>query len=243
MERVRRAFVGELLGTFLLVLLTVGSAANAVLAPRLNPGAYGYDTLALGSGLAVLVGILAARNASGAHLNPAVTLALALGGFFPWRFVPAYLLAQFLGAFLGALGAYLAYGAGLEAQGLPNVFSTGPGALRLEPEAPYPWGNGAVAEALGTFALMLVILRAGRDGRLVALWVALTVAAVGYGLGGPGGFALNPARDLGPRALAWLVGVPGAAHPYALVPAFFPVLGAWLALPVHRLLERGSAGG
>lgn len=94
MRIIGRAFVGEVLGTLLLVLLTVGSAANAVLQPRLSPGAYGYDSLALGSGLAVLVGVLASRFLSGAHLNPAVTLALAAGRLFPWRLVPLYLVAQ-----------------------------------------------------------------------------------------------------------------------------------------------------
>lgn len=232
--RLQRAFLGEALGTFLLVLLTVGSAANAVLGPRLTPGAYGYDTLALGSGLAVLVGVLVSRALSGAHLNPAVTLGLALGGFFPWRLVPLYLFGQFMGGFLGALGAYLAYREGLLAQGLPNVFSTGPGFLRTAPEALYGWSGPMVAEVLGTFALMAVILFAGRDGRLLPLWLALTVAAVGYGLGGPGGFALNPARDLSPRLLAWLLGVEGAASPYAWVPALGPVLGAFLAVALHR---------
>ncbi|APD10545.1 MULTISPECIES: MIP/aquaporin family protein [Thermus] len=230
----QRAFLGELLGTFLLVLLTVGSAANAVLGPRLTPGAYGYDTLALGSGLAVLVGVLVSRALSGAHLNPAVTLGLALGGFFPWRLVPLYLFGQFMGGFLGALGAYLAYREGLLAQGLPNVFSTGPGFLRTAPEALYGFWGPMVAEVLGTFALMAVILFAGRDGRFLPLWLALTVAAVGYGLGGPGGFALNPARDLSPRLLAWLLGVEGAASPYAWVPALGPVLGAALAVALHR---------
>ncbi|WP_243030448.1 MIP/aquaporin family protein [Thermus altitudinis] len=231
-----RAFWGEVLGTSLLVLLTVGSTANALLKPRLE--AIGYDALALGSGLAVLVGVLASRPLSGAHLNPAVTLALAAGGFFPWRFVPLYLLAQGLGGFLGAGGAFLAYREGLMAQGMPNVFSTGPGFLRTEPETLYAWTGPAVAETLGTFALMSVILAAGKDGRIVALWLALTVAAVGYGLGGPGGFALNPARDLAPRLLAWILGVEGAGSSYFLVPALFPVLGALGAVGVYRLLSR-----
>ncbi|MFN4231712.1 MIP/aquaporin family protein [Thermus sp.] len=238
MRIVGRGFAGEVLGTFLLVLLTVGSAANAVLAPRLSPGAYGYDALALGSGLAVLVGVLASRSLSGAHLNPAVTLALAAGRLFPWRLVPLYLAAQFLGGFLGALGAFFAYREGLLAQGMPNVFSTGPGFLRTEPQALYTFSGPAVAETLGTFALMSVILAAGKDGRIVALWLALTVAAVGYGLGGPGGFALNPARDLAPRFLAWILGVEGAANSYLLVPALFPILGALGAVAAYRALDR-----
>lgn len=234
--RLAKAFIGELLGTFLLVLLTVGSAADALLEPRLFPGAYGYDAIALGSGLAVLVGVLASRPLSGAHLNPAVTLALAAFGLFPWRLVPLYLIGQFTGGFLGALGAFLAYGEGLIAQGMPNVFSTGPGFLRTAPEALYGWTGPAVAEALGTFALMAVILVAARDTRLLPLFLGLTVAAVGYGLGGPGGFALNPARDLSPRLLAGLLGVEGAASPYLLVPALFPLLGALGAtLLYHRL--------
>lgn len=231
---VRKAFIGEILGTGLLVLLTVGSAANALLEPRLSRGAYGYDAIALGSGLAVLVGVLASRPLSGAHLNPAVTLALAFGRFFPWRYVPLYLLGQFAGGFLGAMGAYLAYRDGLLAQGMPNVFHTGPGFLRTDPGALYGWMGPAAAEFLGTFALMAVILAAGRDGRLVALWLALTVAAVGYGLGGPGGFALNPARDLAPRLLAALLGVEGAINSYIMVPVFFPVLGALGAVLAYR---------
>lgn len=92
-----KAFIGELLGTFLPVLLTVGSAADALLELRLSPGAYGYDAIALGSGLAVLVGVLASRPLSGAHLNPAVTLALAAFGLFPWRLVPLYLIGHLPG--------------------------------------------------------------------------------------------------------------------------------------------------
>ncbi|MFN3178682.1 MAG: aquaporin [Thermus sp.] len=119
---------------------------------------------------------------------------------------------------------------------MPNVFSTGPGFLRTAPEALYGWTGPAVAEALGTFAIMAVILVAARDTRLLPLFLGLTVAAVGYGLGGPGGFALNPARDLSPRLLAGLLGVEGAASPYLLVPALFPLLGALGAtLLYHRL--------
>ncbi|WP_235283926.1 aquaporin [Thermus sp. 2.9] len=118
-----------------------------------------------------------------------MTLAFALGGLFPWRLVPLYLLAQFL----GAMGAYLAYREGL----VFNVFSTGPGFLRTAPEALYGWTGPAVAEALGTFALMAVILFAGKDGEIVALWLALTVAAVAYGFssGGPG---VRPEPGAGP---------------------------------------------
>jgi glycerol uptake facilitator protein len=221
-----REALGEALGTFLLVLLTVGSAANATLSPRLGPQAFGYDALALGSGLGVLVGVLCARPLSQAHLNPAVTLALALRGLFPWGKVLPYLLGQFLGGFLGALGAYLAYREGLLLQGMPNVFSTGPGLL--PGGGAYPWKEALAEEVLGTFTLMAVVLQA-RPAHLLPLWLGLTVAGVGYGLGGPGGFALNPARDLSPRLLASLLGAEGAASPYALVPLFGPLLGAGLA--------------
>lgn len=112
------------------------------------------------------------------------------------------------------MGAYLAYREGL----VQNVFSTGPGFLRTAPEALYGWTGPAVAEALGTFPLMAVILFAGKDGGIVALRLALTVAAVGHG---PGGFALNPVRDLSPK----LLGVEGAANPYALAPPSSPSWG------------------
>lgn len=126
------------MGTFLLVLLTVGSAANAALSPRLGPQAFGYDALALGSGLGVLVGVLCARPLSEAHLNPAVTLALALRGLFPWGKVFPYLLGQFLGGFLGALGTYLAYREGL-LQGVPNA---SPGPDLLPGGGASPWVGG-----------------------------------------------------------------------------------------------------
>ncbi|WP_038036926.1 MIP/aquaporin family protein [Thermus oshimai] len=216
-----REALGEALGTFLLVLLTVGSAANATLSPRLGPQAFGYDALALGSGLGVLVGVLCARPLSQAHLNPAVTLALALRGLFPWGKVFPYLLGQFLGGvFRGPRGLL----------GLPGGPPPPGDAQRLlhRPQ-PAPWRRGLPLEgSLGTFTLMAVVLQA-RPAHLLPLWLGLTVAGVGYGLGGPGGFALNPARDLSPRLLASLLGAEGAASPYALVPLFGPLLGAGLA--------------
>jgi len=186
---------------------------------------------------------------SGAHLNPAVTLALAFKRGFPWKKVIPYIIAQMIGAFLGAFAVYLVYRDGLVAAGMPNVWSTGPGAVFQESffQAAQATGVGsysmvtaAMAEFFGTMVLMWGILASGDaknmglKDNLGALLVGFTVLAVGLSLGGPSGYSINPARDLGPRLFGALVGTKGLFDGlYWLIP---PVLIPMIAGPVGAVL-------
>ncbi len=122
-------FIGEVFGTFILILLGDGVVANVGLAPRLAAPAYNWNTITLGWAFAVIVAVYVSAGVSGAHINPAVTLALAAKRDFPWSKVIPYIVAQMIGAFLGALGVYLVYRDGLVSAGLPNVWCTGPGSI------------------------------------------------------------------------------------------------------------------
>mgnify|MGYP001040436390 CR=1 FL=1 len=121
--------IGEVFGTFILILLGDGVVANVGLAPRLAAGAYNWNTITIGWAFAVIVAVYVSAGVSGAHLNPAVTIALAVKRDFPWSKVFPYIIAQVVGAFLGALGVYLVYMDGLKGAGMPNVWSTGPGSV------------------------------------------------------------------------------------------------------------------
>lgn len=239
--------IGEVFGTFILILLGDGVVANVGLAPRLWPGAYNWNTITIGWAFAVIIAVYVSAGVSGAHLNPAVTLALAAKRGFPWSKVLPYMVAQVLGAFLGAAGVYLAYRDGLVAAGMPNVWCTGPGSAF---EAAF-WGNGAavgisvpyslvtcmITEIIGTAVLLWGILASG-DSRNTGLMhnlgpflVGGTVLAVGLSLGGPSGYAINPARDFGPRLFGTLVGTKG------LFDGIY-----WLAAPIIATLIGGLVG-
>jgi glycerol uptake facilitator protein len=242
--------LGEVFGTFILILLGDGVVANVGLAPRLGPGAYNWNTITFGWAFAVIVAVYVSAGVSGAHLNPAVTIALATKRGFPWSKVFPYILAQIVGAFLGALGVYLVYRDGLVAAGVPNVWCTGPGSAF---EAAF-WGgvgsgtagsvsisysflNAAVAEIFGTAVLLWGILASGDSKNLGLMHnlgpflVGGTVLAVGLSLGGPSGYAINPARDFGPRLLGQLVGTQGLFDTgYWLIPIIFPIIGAVIGI-------------
>ena len=241
------ALIGEVFGTFILILLGDGVVANVGLSPRLNAGAYNWNTITIGWAFAVIVAVYVSAGVSGAHLNPAVTLALAVKRGFPWGKVLPYMFAQVLGCFLGAAGVFLAYRDGLVAAGMPNVWCTGPGSAF---EAAF-WGNGAVAavsvpyslvtciiaEIIGTAVLLWGVLASG-DSRNTGLLhnmgpflVGGTVLAVGLSLGGPSGYAINPARDFGPRLFGTLVGTTG------LFDGIY-----WLAAPIIATLIGGLVG-
>jgi glycerol uptake facilitator protein len=239
--------IGEVFGTFILILLGDGVVANVGLAPRLNAGAYNWNTITIGWAFAVVVAVYVSAGVSGAHINPAVTLALAVKRGFPWGKVLPYMVAQVFGAFLGAAGVYLVYRDGLVAAGMPNVWCTGPGSAF---EAAF-WGNGAVAAVSIPYSLMTCII-AEIVGTAVLLWGVLasgdarntglmhnlgpflvggTVLAVGLSLGGPSGYAINPARDFGPRLFGALVGTTG------LFDGIY-----WLAAPIIATLIGGIIG-
>ena len=132
----QRGLTGELIaetfGTFVLILLGDGVVANVGLAPRLAGTAYNWNTITFGWAFAVIIAVYVTGGVTGAHINPAVTIALAVKRGFPWGKVVPYILAQLVGAFLGAAAVYLVYRDGLVAAGMPNVWSTGPGSVFAE---------------------------------------------------------------------------------------------------------------
>lgn len=228
-------FVSEVMGTALLCLLGCGVVANAIL-PAAKGAGGGPVMIHWGWGIGVFAGVYAAA-ASGAHLNPAVTLGLLANGaaeYAPGVPVTAastllYLAAELLGAFLGAVAAWLSYKKQFDADADPalklGVFSTGP-----EVRSP---GWNVVTEAFGTFVLVFVILQfAATPSGLGPFAVALLVVGIGASLGGPTGYAINPARDLGPRIAHALLPIPGKGPSdwaYAWVPVVGPILGGVLA--------------
>jgi len=242
--------IGEVFGTFILILLGDGVVANVGLAPRLAAGGYNWNTITIGWAFAVIIAVYVTGGVSGAHLNPAVTLTMALKRGFSWGKVGPFIVAQVIGAFLGALGVYLCYRDGLVAAGNPNVWTTGPGGVFGQTF----WGAGSAASAggyslvtaviteiFGTAVLIWGILASG-DGKNMGLMhnmgpflVGGTVLAVGMSLGGPSGYSLNPARDFGPRLLGTLIGTQGLwdAQMYWLIA---PVIGPFIGGPIGAYL-------
>lgn len=219
-------FLGELIGTAILILLGNGVVANVVLRGTKGEGA-GWIVITWGWGMAVFVAVFTVAAFSGAHINPAVSIGLALAGKFAWESVPTYILAQFLGAMIGTTlvwAMYYEHFRDTENRDLKlAVFCTGP-AIRK------PVSN-LVSEIVGTFVLVFAVLFLAVAvfglGALDALPVGLLVLAIGLSLGGTTGYAINPARDLGPRIFGALVGTEDLfVGTYWLIP---PVLVAGLS--------------
>jgi glycerol uptake facilitator protein len=232
------AFWSEVLGTATLILLGAGVVANVVLPQNKGFGG-GFLLINFGWGLAVFAGVYAAFK-SGAHLNPAVTVGLWVGrrpfyegdaGTIDPTFTHAlvYFGGEFLGAFIGAVLAYLAYKKHFDVDADPGVklavFSTGP-AIRS-----YGWN--LVTEILATFVLVLFVVVSGETpSQIGPLAVALIVVGIGASLGGPTGYAINPARDLSPRIAHAILPIPGKGSSdwaYAWVPVAGPIIGGVLA--------------
>lgn len=238
---VGQIFISAVAGTFMLLLLGCGVVANVVLAKTKGNGGGGggaWILINFGWGLAVMSGVFVGAS-SGAHINPAVTFGLLAAGveFTPAEFF-AYLGGEMVGAFLGAAVAWLAYKDHFEATDDPGlklaVFSTGP-------EIRNPVMN-MVTEIIGTFVLVFVILSFGRSpNELGPVAVALLVLGIGASLGGPTGYAINPARDLGPRIAHAVLPIKGKGDSdwgYAWVPVVGPLIGGVLA----GLVDQGFAG-
>jgi glycerol uptake facilitator protein len=239
-------FSAELAGTFILILLGTGVVANTILkGTKGNNG--GWIVITTGWALAVFSGVVVAGPYSGAHLNPAVTLALAIAGKFAWSKVGLFILAQCTGAVLGALVTWLVYrdhfneteDAGLQLA----VFSTSPAIRNI--------AFNLLSEVVGTFVLIFVIFYFTDPqiaehktpigmGSLGALPVTLVVWAIGLSLGGTTGYAINPARDLGPRIVHSLVPMQrkgGSGWGYAWVPVAGPFIGGALAALLYMWLK------
>ena len=251
-------FTAELVGTFLLILLGGGVCANVSLKKTCGHDS-GWIVITAGWGLAVAMAIYAVVNFSGAHINPAVTLGLASIGGLPWSDVPKYVVAQFLGAILGATTVWLAYLPHWEVTEDPatklGVFSNAP-AIRK------PFAN-LLCEIIGTFVLVFGVLAifspdaltpvqenlGGTDESkglqqewafgLKPLLVGLLVFSIGLSLGGPTGYAINPARDLGPRIAHALLPIHGKGKSdwgYAWIPVIGPCIGGVLGALAYKAL-------
>lgn len=239
-------FSAEFLGTMLLLLMGGGVVANAILTGTKGNGG-GWIVITVGWALGVFIGVTVAAPFSGAHLNPAVTLALALNGSFPWEDVPMFFLAQMLGAMVGAGLVWLFYrdhfSATEDKDAKLAVFSTAPAIRTLS--------TSFLCEAVGTFVLVYAVLHVappmmnGPDGgevmvgmgSLGAIPVTLIVLAIGLSLGGPTGYAINPARDLGPRIMHSILPIRAKRDSdwqYAWIPVLAPLVGATVAVLLHQ---------
>jgi glycerol uptake facilitator protein len=253
MQAYTAAYLAEFIGTAILILLGNGVVANVVLERTKGHGS-GWIVIAFGWGMAVFVGVWCVEAISGAHLNPAVTLGLAAAGNFEWADVVPYVVAQLFGAIFGAGLVFLFYrphyDVTSDADAKLATFCTAP-AIRS------PWSN-LVSEVIGTLILVLAVILAVKPtvnfgqanaafpstgeiglGALGALPVGLLVLAIGLSLGGTTGYAINPARDLGPRIAHALLPVPGKRDSdwrYAWIPVVGPLIGALLAVAVAALL-------
>ncbi|HEP1492559.1 TPA: aquaporin family protein [Streptococcus pyogenes] len=230
-------FIGELLGTFILVLLGDGVVSACIL-NKTKAQNSGWIAIVLGWGIAVTVAVYISGFMSGAHLNPAVTLAMAAIGSLPWSQVVTYLVAQFLGAMLGALVLYLHYyphwKETKDAGTILACFSTGP-AIR------HTWSN-LLGEALGTAVLVITVMAivpnkvAAGFGPII---VGFVVMAVGFSLGATTGYAINPARDLGPRIMHALLPIPNKGDSdwsYAWIPVLGPILGGVAGALIYQVI-------
>jgi glycerol uptake facilitator protein len=247
------AYLAELIGTAIIIVFGGGVVANVVLS-RTKGQNSGWIVIAWAWAIGVFVGVFCSQAASGAHLNPAVSVGLALGGRFPWQAVPGYVAAQMAGAFLGALVVGLFYGEHFKATDDTNlklaVFCTAPN-IRVVPRAFF-------CEVVATFFLVFPVFLissgtvtlpgaaggAGQEvpigfGSLGALPVALLVLGLGLSLGGTTGYAINPARDLAPRLAHSLLPLGRKRDGdwgYAWVPVVGPLVGACLAALLARAI-------
>lgn len=240
--------VFEFLGTFVMILLGCGVVACVSLKKSKGEGA-GWIVVTIAWGLAVSVGVWIAGPFTGAHLNPAVSIGLAAAGKFPWASVLPYICAQVFGAFMGGVVVYVFYkdhfDATEDAASKLGVFSTIPA---IENRT-----RNFISELIGTFVLMLVILFLGDKsnsaevglGTIGAIPVGLLVIVIGMALGGTTGYAINPARDLGPRLAHSLLPIKGKGSSnwgYSWVPAAGPIVGGLLAALLYWAVIRNLVG-
>jgi glycerol uptake facilitator protein len=233
-------FIAEIIGTALLILLGDGVVANVVLTGTKGEKS-GWIVITFGWAIGVFVGVFTIAAISGAHINPAVTIALAVVGKFSWAKVPAYIAAQMIGAAIGAFLVWLHYRDHFRATQNMNlklaVFCTGP-EIRNTPV-------NLISEIIGTFVLVFAVLYMSAPqvglGSLDALPVALVVLGIGLALGGTTGYAINPARDLAPRIMHAVLPMPGGKRDsdwgYSWVPVVGPIIGAASAAGVYRILN------
>lgn len=239
-------FMAELIGTMLLILLGDGVVANVLLNDTKGNNS-GWIVITTAWGFAVYVGVVVAGPYSGAHLNPAVTIGLAIAGKFAWGNVLSYIIAQLIGAFIGALLVWLMYydhfQKNNEPAGILAVFCTGP-AIRN-------YTSNILSEIIGAFVLVFTVfyIVGGQIittktpiglGSVGALPVALLVWVIGLSLGGTTGYAINPARDLSPRIVHFLVPIKNKGTSdwaYAWIPIIGPIAGGAIAALLYLQLH------
>jgi glycerol uptake facilitator protein len=233
------AFFAELIGTAIIIVFGGGVVANVILNQTKGNNS-GWIVISFGWAIGVFTGVLIAAPYSGAHLNPAVTIALAIAHKFPLALVSTYILAQLLGAMLGAFLVWLAYNR--------HFLVTDDSDLKLavfctSPNIRSYWHN-MLTETIATFVLILAVLYMATPevglGSLNALPVALVVLGLGLSLGGPTGYAINPARDLGPRLVHFLLPIPQKRNSdwaYSWVPIAGPITGACIASLLYICLS------
>jgi glycerol uptake facilitator protein len=236
----KNPFIGELIGTMLLIIFGDGVVANVLLNKSKGQNS-GWIVIPTGWAMAVAVGVYASWPISGAHINPAVTIGLAVIGKFPWAMVVPYIVAQMIGAFLGAVIVWLAYRKHFEVTENADfkllVFCTEP-AIRDYPA-------NLVTEIIGTFTLLFGVLsmlffvepKQPWVGNSLGPWVvSVLVWAIGLSLGGPTGYAINPARDLGPRIAHALLPIPGkrdSDFAYGWIPVVGPIIGGIIGALIY----------
>jgi glycerol uptake facilitator protein len=241
-------FIAEFIGTMLLILMGVGVNSSVTLKDSYAHGA-GWVVVTFGWGLAVFLGVVVAAPYSGAHINPAVTIGLAVAGKFPWIDIPMYILAQLTGAMTGALLAWWQfsdhYNQHDKKEDILGTFCTGPSIKNSN--------KNLYSEVLGTFVLVFVVLYMSDAtissgmmknakiglGSIGALPVALLVVGIGMSLGGVTGFAINPARDLGPRFIHSRIPIKGKLDSnwgYAWIPIAGPIIGAIIAAALYLII-------
>jgi glycerol uptake facilitator protein len=241
------AYLGEFIGTMILIILGDGVVAGVLLRNSKAENS-GWIVITFGWGMAVAIAVYCVFQFSTAHINPAVTIALAVAGLFPWADVVPYIIAQFLGAFVGAVIVWLAY--------LPHWRETADPGLKLgvfcTAPAIYNTPANLVTEIVGTFMLLFgisgIAANSASAGPAVAnvvgiglnpLLVGLLVLGIGLSLGGPTGYAINPARDLGPRiahAVLPIEGKGGNDWGYSWIPVVGPIIGGILGALAFKYL-------
>ena len=228
-------FLAEIIGTAIIIVIGNGVVANVVL-PNTKGNNGGLTAIILGWTFAVFIAVYTMGGISGGHFNPVVTISLATAGKFSWVLVPIYLLAQLVGAMLGSFIVWMVYKDHFndckDAAAQLACFSTAPSIRNLP--------QNFIVEALASFVFMIGVffLKPANVemGSISALPVALLVAGIGFGMGGPTGFAINPARDLGPRIIHFLLPIKGKGPSdwgYAAVPVFGPIVGGILATIIY----------
>ncbi len=237
-------FLAELIGTAILVLFGDGVVAGVVLKGTKSENS-GWIVITVGWGLGVALAIYGVGSISGAHLNPAVTLAFAAQGAFPWAKVPLYILAQLLGGLIGGTLVWMHY--------LPHWKNTGNQALKLGvfctgPAIRSKWAN-LLSEIIGTFVLVSGLLFIGANKfteGLNPLIVGFLIIAIGVSMGGTTGYAINPARDLGPRLAHFLLPIAGKGKSdwaYSWIPVVGPILGGVYGALVYDVMMKKSFNG